>query len=60
VTPTLQGCYTQGDTFEEAPENIKDAAKLHLDDMTESGREIPKSIQISLTKIEIPDLNDQN
>ena len=33
--PALQGCYTQGDTFEETLENIKDAAKLHLDDMTE-------------------------
>ena len=29
--PSLQGCYTEGDTFEEALENIKDAIKLHLD-----------------------------
>jgi len=29
--PSLQGCYTEGDTFEEALENIKDAIKLNLD-----------------------------
>ena len=34
--PALQGCYAQGDTYEEALENIKDAAKLHLDDLAES------------------------
>lgn len=27
--PKLQGCYSQGDTYEEAMENIKDAIKLH-------------------------------
>jgi len=30
--PELQGCYTQGETFEEVIENIKDAIKLHVDD----------------------------
>ena len=27
--PELQGCYTQGDSYEEAMFNIKDAIKLH-------------------------------
>ncbi|WAI02235.1 type II toxin-antitoxin system HicB family antitoxin [Methanogenium organophilum] len=35
--PALQGCYAQGDTYEEAIENIKDVTKLHLEDLTESG-----------------------
>lgn len=29
--PALQGCYTEGDTFEEAVENIKDVIKLHIE-----------------------------
>ena len=28
----LQGCYTQGKTYEEVVKNIKDAIKLHLED----------------------------
>ena len=28
--PSLQGCYTEADTFEEAMKNIKDVIKLHL------------------------------
>jgi predicted RNase H-like HicB family nuclease len=28
--PELQGCYTQGDTYEEVLENIKDAIRLHV------------------------------
>lgn len=32
--PRLQGCYSQGDTYEQAFENIKDAIRLHLEDCT--------------------------
>jgi len=31
--PALQGCYTQGDTFEEAIENIKDVIKMCLEEL---------------------------
>lgn len=31
-SPELQGCYTQGDSYEEALENIKEAIRLHLED----------------------------
>ena len=30
--PELQGCYTQGETYEETIKNIKDAIHLHLED----------------------------
>lgn len=30
-SPQLQGCYTQGESYEEALENIKDAIRLHLE-----------------------------
>lgn len=39
--PELQGCYTQGETYEEALRNIKDAIRLHVKDRLESGEEIP-------------------
>ena len=31
--PTLPGCHTQGDTFDEAMENIKDAIKLYIESL---------------------------
>jgi len=30
--PALPGCFSQGDTFEEALENIKEAISLHLEE----------------------------
>jgi predicted RNase H-like HicB family nuclease len=51
--PELQGCYTQGDTYEEALENIKDAIRLHVKDRLEDGEEIPQSESVSLTSMEV-------
>lgn len=35
--PALQGCYTEGDTFEEVLENVKDLIKLHIEARKEKG-----------------------
>ena len=51
--PELQGCYTQGDTYEEILVRIKDAIRLHLEDRIESGEEIPRAEAVSLTSLEI-------
>jgi predicted RNase H-like HicB family nuclease len=48
-TPELQGCYSQGDTYEEAIENIRDAIRLHIEDLQESGENIDVSDSVSLT-----------
>ena len=32
--PELPGCHSQGDTFEEAMENIREAVELYLETMT--------------------------
>ena len=37
--PELQGCYTQGDTYEEVLENIKDAIKLYIEDLIHDGKD---------------------
>lgn len=51
--PELQGCYTQGDTYEETLENIRDAIRLHIEDRIESGEDIPQSESVSLTLLEV-------
>ena len=52
-SPDLQGCYTQGDTFEEVMTNIKDVVRLHIEDRLESGEEILLPESVSLTALEV-------
>ncbi|MBI4723354.1 MAG: type II toxin-antitoxin system HicB family antitoxin [Candidatus Stahlbacteria bacterium] len=51
--PNLQGCYTQGDTYEEALENIEDAIKLHIEDRLAEHISIPKVDSVSVTAVEV-------
>jgi len=51
--PELQGCYTQGTSYEETIDNVKDAIALHVADRIEAGKEIPQSDSVSLTSLEI-------
>lgn len=37
--PALQGCYTQGDTFEEALENVQDVIEMCLEELREEGQD---------------------
>ena len=39
--PDLSGCYSCGDTIEEARLNIKDAIELHIEGLREEGLEVP-------------------
>lgn len=38
--PSLQGCYSQGDTYEEVLANIRDAVRLHVEDRVTRGERI--------------------
>ena len=51
--PALQGCYSQGDTYEEAVANIQDAIRLHIEDRLAAGEEIPELKSVSLSTVEI-------
>jgi len=39
--PSFQGCYSQGETIEDALENIKEAIELCIEDLESSGERIP-------------------
>lgn len=49
--PTLQGCYTQGATYEEALENLKDAIRLHIEARQAVGEPIP--IEVAVDEVEV-------
>jgi predicted RNase H-like HicB family nuclease len=51
--PELQGCYTQGESYEEALKNIEDAIHLHIEDRLKNGEKIPEIEMISLTTLEV-------
>ena len=53
VCPELQGCYSQGDSYEEVVINIKDAIKLHLQDKLEEKEELPNLKSVSLSTVQI-------
>ncbi len=51
--PQLQGCYTQGRTYEEVVRNIRDAIRLHLEDRLASGESIPGSGEVTVTGLDV-------
>ena len=51
--PFLDGCATQGDSFEETLRNIQDAINLYITDLVESGETLPKVEFMSLSSVEV-------
>jgi len=53
VVPALQGCYTEGDTEQEARDLIEDAIRLHVEDRLERGEPIHEEVGSSRVRIAI-------
>jgi antitoxin HicB len=43
--PSLPGCYSQGDTYDEAIANIREAIDLHIESLIAHGEEVPEDVQ---------------
>ena len=52
--PALSGCYSQGETIEEALSNVKEAIELHLEELKEEKPEIPKDTGFVIGRVEVP------
>ena len=52
-SPDLKGCYTQGESYEEVIENIRDAIRLHIEDRLADGEQITLPDTVSLTSLEV-------
>lgn len=53
MCPDLQGCYSQGDTYEEAFENITKAIKLHIEDRRAENEEVSEPNVVSLSTVTV-------
>jgi predicted RNase H-like HicB family nuclease len=51
--PTLQGCYSQGATYEEVIKNIKDAIKLHVEDRQNEDEDLPGEATLAFSSVEV-------
>ena len=52
--PSLPGCYSEGDTVEEALDNIREAILLVLEDMQEVGETAPQCSPALVTEVRVP------
>jgi predicted RNase H-like HicB family nuclease len=50
TVPDLPGCFSSGDTFDEALESVQEAIDLHLECMAEDEEELPVPRRLPNTK----------
>jgi len=53
VCPALQGCYTEGDTEEEARLQIHDAVRLHLEDRLRRGEPVYEEVGATTVRVAV-------
>lgn len=51
--PALQGCYTQGDTYQEALDNIREAIELHIEARLQVGEPVPLLQQVGFERVQV-------
>ncbi|MGH2562823.1 MAG: type II toxin-antitoxin system HicB family antitoxin [Thermomicrobiales bacterium] len=51
ICPALQGCYTEGETEQEALELIEDAIRLHVQDRLESGDPLYEEVEATRVRV---------
>jgi len=51
--PSIKGCYTQGDTINEAVENIKDAIRLHIEAREALGESVPVEVLVDEVEVSV-------
>jgi predicted RNase H-like HicB family nuclease len=51
--PALPGCYTQGETLDEALMNAREAIESHLEALRSDGREVPQEDVVIVREVEV-------
>jgi predicted RNase H-like HicB family nuclease len=53
TVPALPGCISEGDTYEEAVDNIKDAVQLYLRAVSKEVQQLKKRRNLKLVEISV-------
>lgn len=51
--PALPGCFSQGETLDEAVQNAREAIESHLEALTDSGGEIPENDDLMIARVAV-------
>lgn len=51
--PVLEGCYSQGETIDEAKKNIEDAIRLHIEARESIGEHVPIEVLLDEVKVSV-------
>jgi len=51
--PALPGCYSQGETFEETLENIREAIEGHMEALQQEGQGVPPEEDLIIGKVRV-------
>ena len=55
LVPALPGCYTQGETREEALAMAREAIELHIESLREHGEPIPADdVEVAAVEVSLP------
>jgi predicted RNase H-like HicB family nuclease len=52
--PALPGCHTQGETLDEAEQNVREAIALYIDALRESGEPLPVEGKSFQGRVNVP------
>jgi predicted RNase H-like HicB family nuclease len=54
--PALPGCFSQGETLDEALANIQEAIELHVESLREEGQDIPQDRGFVIGRVEVSEV----
>jgi predicted RNase H-like HicB family nuclease len=51
--PSLPGCFSQGETIDEAMKNAREAIELHIQGLKDDGQKVPKEEGLVIGRVDV-------
>jgi predicted RNase H-like HicB family nuclease len=53
AVPSLPGCFSQGETIDEALSNVREAIEVHIQGLKDDGQDVPKDEGFVIGRVEV-------